>query len=322
METEETQCKVCGKDVISTQLGLHVYYSHGMTSQPYYDKFIRKEGEGMCQNPGCLEMARFASIISGYGKYCSHACWESSPITAQQTSQQFKGKKISGEVVARRVKSWVSTVKRTPEWNKRIGDSNRGQHRCDCTRANMRRARQLQRGKPRKPISAQGRLNMSLARIRSMLLGRGVNNWSRGIRGEYFSLKQNQYIQFDSLLESQALFLMDHFSTVQQFQRCPFPIAYEWADGSHHQYHPDFYFKESGKPDTVVEVKPQAMFEENHNQEKFTAARAFCAAHGFRFVIWSDVTLGHFSTAGAFGRKLTQHSKEEKQNACNTTGHV
>jgi hypothetical protein len=146
-------------------------------------------------------------------------------------------------------------------------------------------------GRFRAPASAKTREINSKARIKVMLEGRGLNNWSRGVRGLFFSIKNKCEIRFDSLLEEKALLMFESLGSVLSFGRCAFAISYKWNDGSLHLYHPDFFVKGISET-TVHEIKPARMFQEDHNPKKFKAAIDFCSSKNYQFRILTEQELG------------------------------
>lgn len=65
-------CLICGKKYKNKNaLGKHLYYSHNIHTKEYYDKYIRKPGEGIC--PACGKETTFRGDWS-YLKFCSHKC--------------------------------------------------------------------------------------------------------------------------------------------------------------------------------------------------------------------------------------------------------
>ena len=67
-------CGICEREFKSLNaLGLHIYYSHkDITLKQYYDKFLKKEGEGLCKN--CRNETKFITLGKGYNKFCSSKC--------------------------------------------------------------------------------------------------------------------------------------------------------------------------------------------------------------------------------------------------------
>ena len=53
-------------------LGTHLWKTHQMDSREYYDKYLKKDGEGIC--PICKKGTSFKSLGQGYKTYCSRKC--------------------------------------------------------------------------------------------------------------------------------------------------------------------------------------------------------------------------------------------------------
>jgi len=61
------KCEVCGmlcKNYIS--LAKHLKYHHSLSSEAYYNQYLRKDGEGLC--PVCGGKTRFVNLSVGYKK--------------------------------------------------------------------------------------------------------------------------------------------------------------------------------------------------------------------------------------------------------------
>ena len=68
-------CKICQKMTIYSPkvfFGIHVKSEHNITTQEYYDKFEKKEGEGICKV--CKGHTKFIKFSQGYRDYCSPKC--------------------------------------------------------------------------------------------------------------------------------------------------------------------------------------------------------------------------------------------------------
>ena len=73
-------CLICGKTFNSLNpVGRHLKRLHGMSSQEYYDKYLKKENEGKCVI--CGNPTKFWTINSGYSKHCSFKCAAVDPNT-------------------------------------------------------------------------------------------------------------------------------------------------------------------------------------------------------------------------------------------------
>lgn len=87
----ELQCPLDG-EIFESYRGLanHIR-KHHMTSKQFYDKFWKKDGEGVCQKNDCQKNTRFKNLSSGYNPYCSSACGCSTPEHRRAVSERFLG---------------------------------------------------------------------------------------------------------------------------------------------------------------------------------------------------------------------------------------
>jgi hypothetical protein len=68
----ETKCLICGfisKKTISN----HVVQKHNISKKEYYDRFLKKENEGICKLEGCLCSTTFVGVNRGYLKHCCNS---------------------------------------------------------------------------------------------------------------------------------------------------------------------------------------------------------------------------------------------------------
>lgn len=79
-------CDICNKE-FTTYVGLscHIRQSHNITSQEYYDKYIRKEGEGFCNV--CQKPTSFRNFHIGYSRFCCAKCVQNSEETKSKIQQ-------------------------------------------------------------------------------------------------------------------------------------------------------------------------------------------------------------------------------------------
>lgn len=72
------QCLICkseGKCVEFEKvcsMGTHLWKTHGISSQQYYDKYLAKPGEGVC--PECGKPTLFRTLGKGYLEFCGRKC--------------------------------------------------------------------------------------------------------------------------------------------------------------------------------------------------------------------------------------------------------
>lgn len=81
-------CQICGKECDGSQgLTSHASKAHGMTSKEYYDRFIKKPGEGIC--PICGKPTNFIKFGRGYSKHCNYSCSSTDPVTNKQRNETY-----------------------------------------------------------------------------------------------------------------------------------------------------------------------------------------------------------------------------------------
>ncbi len=77
---KKIKCEICGLEYVGTAFGNHVKRNHGMISKDYYDKYVKKETDGVCFF--CGESTKFLGVGRGYEKKCkSKSCYKRSLAT-------------------------------------------------------------------------------------------------------------------------------------------------------------------------------------------------------------------------------------------------
>lgn len=67
------ECKVCSTVYAKAcSLGTHLWKTHKLRPQEYYDRYVRGEGDGKCAH--CGSPTKFRSIGEGYKEFCSRKC--------------------------------------------------------------------------------------------------------------------------------------------------------------------------------------------------------------------------------------------------------
>lgn len=69
-EAEEAECLICGK--YYANLGYHVGQAHNISPKEYYNKYLKKDNDGICVV--CGRPTRFYSLSRGYIRTCSSEC--------------------------------------------------------------------------------------------------------------------------------------------------------------------------------------------------------------------------------------------------------
>jgi uncharacterized protein YlaI len=102
-----------------------------MTSNEYYDRFFKKEGEGIC--PVCGKETKYLNLRKGYCKFCSYKCAnskENNPSYGKHPSEETK-RKISDAEKGKHL---------TEETKKKISIANKGKRCSEETKKKMSNA--------------------------------------------------------------------------------------------------------------------------------------------------------------------------------------
>ena len=121
---------------------------------------------------------------------------------------------------------------------------------------------------------------------------REVSNRGRNVIGRFPSIKMARMIAFESLIERDFIYLLDHDPEVVWFEEQPLSIPYH-HEGRALSYTPDFHLVK-GDRHVLVECKPDRFVDKEENRRKFAAARDWCGQHGwvFRIVTGDQVRTG------------------------------
>mgnify|MGYP003433901365 CR=1 FL=1 len=115
------KCKICDKLV--NGLGTHIIQFHHITCKEYYDKYLRKPGEGIC--PVCGKETTFRGIFKGgYLTHCSWSCAQRDKNVAnkkKETSKKLHGvENYRNPDKARKTFNANHTVEEQEEYFKKI----------------------------------------------------------------------------------------------------------------------------------------------------------------------------------------------------------
>lgn len=135
------------------------------------------------------------------------------------------------------------------------------------------------------------------------------NRGRRNVIGYFPSLKMRRMVQFESTLERDLIYLLDFDRLVSVFEEQPLKLAYQ-HERKTLSYTPDFRVELTSGQRMLLECKPCRFVNSEENQRKFSAARAWCAIHGWQFHVVTEEQL----QAGYLlqnVRLLTQHARHE-----------
>ena len=104
------KCEICKKEYKNKiALSKHISKIHNIKSKEYYNRYLKKENEGICY---CGKETKFISC--GYRKYCSNTCAQNSKEVIDKKNRKLIGLKQSKETILRRSIK-LKGLKRTEE---------------------------------------------------------------------------------------------------------------------------------------------------------------------------------------------------------------
>ena len=77
-EEDKMICKICNREIGSKGFDSHLR-KHNITNKEYYDKYVKKESDGLCKI--CGKPTTFFGAVRGYGVYCGPKCAQLDPDT-------------------------------------------------------------------------------------------------------------------------------------------------------------------------------------------------------------------------------------------------
>ncbi|MEO8255377.1 MAG: TnsA endonuclease N-terminal domain-containing protein [Flavobacterium sp.] len=123
----------------------------------------------------------------------------------------------------------------------------------------------------------------SFKRMRNIL----PNHYS--VTGHICSIKNNEFVEFESSLERDFIYLLEFNLEVKQYYEQPIKIYY-LDEGFEKYYVPDFFVEYWNGTKELVEIKYIQELEEKQNElsTKFNAAEIFCSTNGMSFKIYNE----------------------------------
>jgi len=117
-----------------------------------------------------------------------------------------------------------------------------------------------------------------------------VTRSGRGFRGYFPSKKLNRLVQFESLLERDAIKLFESSKEIIQFREQP-TIIYYHMDSEPKKYYPDFELQLLGGQVVHVEVKPSIKLSRLELAKKYRAINMHYSTRDEYFVLLTEKEL-------------------------------
>lgn len=125
---------------------------------------------------------------------------------------------------------------------------------------------------------------------KTMLSRKVVTRSGRGFRGHFPSKKLNRLVQFESLLERDAIAMFERMDTVLWYREQPVLIWYH--DGFEpRKYYPDFELEISNGDLVHTEIKPSVQLNSKKLSRKFGAIREHYTKRPEHFLILTEVQI-------------------------------
>lgn len=274
----KNHCAVCGDDVYVTKFSNHLKDKHNLSVKEYYDRYLKKPGEGKCLV--CGHDTWFYSLVRGYSPCCSKSC--GARIGQKKRYENPEERRLSSERTKKQMSDPAARIKLSEMQKKRFTDpaerkrmseavkhselfqqkihsdaySNK-MHEILVERYADDKNREKMSNACKNSLKMQAALKSEKNRMRhsEIMHERAVNG---GI------MKRYEYDNkvFMSLPEL-ALYIWLKQHAVEFDYQCK-PLSY-FKDGHEKKYIPDFNIK--GR---YVEIKGPQFFKENHLWDPFS----------------------------------------------------
>lgn len=298
-------CKICNYSC-KLKLNMHVLSQHNLTYKEYYDKYIKTDKEGICEN--CGKEAKFYRNF--YYNSCSHSCrstlvnkikWKDTNYRLKMDKRMFNSEsgKIHGKM------SYKDPVKRERKSKQFSELNNKNWSNESSKRILLEKLGKIKSTKNyRNKISLLSKRNWDDEEIRLRM----ETKTSFGIRGRFV----NHNIWFSSRYEAVTIYNYLYLNNINII-RCPtkFKLLYKDEDGKQHSYYPDFYLPDHG---VIIEVKSKWQLTCNNRNSniKIDLAKSI---YGEKFKLITEDDLGDIKETFNFIIKNNIAKIIEKENS-------
>ncbi|MCB0165438.1 MAG: TnsA endonuclease N-terminal domain-containing protein [Anaerolineae bacterium] len=118
---------------------------------------------------------------------------------------------------------------------------------------------------------------------------RNINNrYGKNVVGQVPSLKLDRMITYESRIERDWIYLMEHDPDVVFYEEQPLTIEYKHL-GKQYKYTPDFKAVKANGQQVLVECKASVYVEKERNQRRMVAARRWCATRHWTYQVITEI---------------------------------
>ena len=123
--------------------------------------------------------------------------------------------------------------------------------------------------------------------------------------GFHYSTKMQRNMHYRSSWEESVYMCLDLLPEVISYRVEPFAILYALR-GSTYNYIPDLLVEKSGGITEVWEIKPASQTEAEVNIAKWVAAKAYCAARGWKFLVYTEKGIRELKRQATLAKEVRQ----------------
>lgn len=277
-------CKICGKESVNNNgLISHITQTHKLSSKEYYDKFFKKESEGIC--PVCGKETQFIKFSQGYRKTCSYSCasLNNAEVRKQVRHNNYDGKYFSKEAREKLNKIASETFERRNKQNiEKLKTEYKIPNEIEIT--NISQIKEIKEKKEQTSIEKYGVKNSFLIKDENGIEKR-IKTYLKLYGYDHPTMVKYKYneLYFDSSWElAYYIWLKDHNV---KFEYHPQPIPYYWSgDKKTHNYYPDFKLNNKD----YVEIKRPDLYENMKNTIGSKENAKFNKMIGLNVKIYTD----------------------------------
>ena len=273
-------CEECGKKYADYKNGLchHIYKCHN--AREYYDKWIKLDGENLCQI--CKLPTKFIALSGGYKNTCSSKC--SNEYRAQKIKKSVQDKYDVDNVYQ------IKTVKDKRNTTMKIRYGAEQASNCECLKEKRKQTFINIWGVNAYVITSEFKQKRKM----TMLKKYGVENNSQNIenfeKGQKTRLTIKQFkntnVWYQGSYELDFLEKYhDKFSDIKRSHS----IKYIF-ENKNKVYHPDFYIPSLN---LIIECKNKWLYE--RDKIKIEAKKKATIANGFNYIIILDKDYNDFN---------------------------
>lgn len=126
-------CYICNRECKNIKsLTQHILQTHNIQPKDYYDIYLKKYNEDICNHENCNNKTNFYNIRLGYSNYCSLKCANTSTIRRKQEKERVT-KKYKDPNERLKTSIYVKNVFKNPKLRKKVSDGVLKAHKNDPT---------------------------------------------------------------------------------------------------------------------------------------------------------------------------------------------